>query len=88
MDLHKSQQAQWILSDNSDEYRKSRFEHEVNWSISPFISKDEIRIPKEIYAGLFYDLFFVAALTSFTTKHEITEDQSVATYVGFLTVLW
>jgi low temperature requirement protein LtrA len=60
----------------------------VHRSINPFISKEEIKIPKEIYAELFYDLFFVAALTSFGIRHEITNEQAIVTYVAFLTILW
>jgi hypothetical protein len=37
---------------------------------------------------LFYDLFFVANLTSFSTNHEITDTDSLSSYVGFFCVLW
>ena len=77
-----------FISDNSVESMKSRLEHDVHRSVNPFVSKEEIRIPKAIYAELFYDLFFVAALTTFTTRHEITDDQAIATYVAFFTILW
>lgn len=49
---------------------------------------DNIGTPKASYAELFYDLFFVASLTSFGIKHEITQDQAIASYVAFFTVLW
>ena len=67
---------------------KSRLEYDVHRSINPFVSRDEIKIPKEIYAELFYDLFFVAALTTFGVNHEITQEQAIATYVAFFTILW
>jgi hypothetical protein len=44
--------------------------------------------PKASYAELFYDLFFVASLTSFGIKHEVTQAQAIASYVAFFTVLW
>jgi hypothetical protein len=44
--------------------------------------------PKASYAELFYDLFFVASLTSFGIKHEITQVEGIASYVAFFTVLW
>ena len=49
---------------------------------------EQMSQPKASYAELFYDLFFVASLTSFGIKHEITQDQAIASYVAFFTVLW
>jgi len=49
---------------------------------------DNMGTPKASYAELFYDLFFVASLTSFGIKHEITQEQAIASYVAFFTVLW
>lgn len=37
---------------------------------------------------LFYDLFLVANLTSFTADHEIINEQSLRSYIGFFTILW
>lgn len=37
---------------------------------------------------LFYDLFFVANLSSFTSNHEITNTESLKNYIGFFTILW
>jgi low temperature requirement protein LtrA len=37
---------------------------------------------------LFYDLFFVANLTTFGTVHEINSKRTLASYVGFFCVLW
>ncbi|MCJ1337622.1 hypothetical protein MMC09_002904 [Bachmanniomyces sp. S44760] len=37
---------------------------------------------------LFYDLFFVANLTTFTSAHEINSGQTLSSYLGFFTVLW
>ncbi|KAK5137359.1 hypothetical protein LTR08_008937 [Meristemomyces frigidus] len=38
-------------------------------------------------AELFYDLFFVANLTVFTTVHEVNDQQTLAQYVGFFCIL-
>ncbi|KAF2486405.1 bacterial low temperature requirement A protein-domain-containing protein [Neohortaea acidophila] len=37
---------------------------------------------------LFYDLFFVANLTVFTTVHEVNSAQTLEQYVGFFCILW
>jgi hypothetical protein len=37
---------------------------------------------------LFFDLFFVANLASFTANHEIVDANSLKNYVGFFTLLW
>ena len=37
---------------------------------------------------LFYDLFFVANLATFTANHEIVDTASLKNYLGFFTLLW
>lgn len=37
---------------------------------------------------LFYDLFFVANLTTFSGLHEINDKKTLTSYVGFFCVLW
>ncbi|KAL8776054.1 MAG: hypothetical protein Q9213_008399 [Squamulea squamosa] len=37
---------------------------------------------------LFYDLFFVANLTSFTTIHAIDDKETISSYIGFFAILW
>ncbi|BCS23604.1 uncharacterized protein APUU_40048A [Aspergillus puulaauensis] len=37
---------------------------------------------------LFFDLFFVANLSSFTVVHEINSKESLESYIGFVCVLW
>ncbi|KAH7125605.1 bacterial low temperature requirement A protein-domain-containing protein [Dendryphion nanum] len=37
---------------------------------------------------LFYDLFFVANLTTFTSMLEINDGKSLRAYIGFFTLLW
>ncbi|RAH63755.1 uncharacterized protein BO66DRAFT_433188 [Aspergillus aculeatinus CBS 121060] len=37
---------------------------------------------------LFFDLFFVANLTSFVTAHDVNSSKMLASYVGFISILW
>ncbi|CZT12132.1 hypothetical protein WAI453_003030 [Rhynchosporium graminicola] len=37
---------------------------------------------------LFYDLFFVANLTTFSSVHEINDRKTLSSYIGFFCVLW
>lgn len=37
---------------------------------------------------LFYDLFFVANLTTFSNIHEINSTKTLTSYIGFFCVLW
>ncbi|KAL8866093.1 MAG: hypothetical protein Q9174_006496, partial [Haloplaca sp. 1 TL-2023] len=37
---------------------------------------------------LFYDLFFVANLTSFTAVHAIDDRKTITSYIGFFAILW
>ena len=37
---------------------------------------------------LFYDLFFVANLTTFSNIHEINSTKTLTSYVGFFCILW
>ncbi|KAI1485423.1 hypothetical protein F5X96DRAFT_674662 [Biscogniauxia mediterranea] len=37
---------------------------------------------------LFYDLWFVANLSTFTSVHEVTETTKLWSYVGFISILW
>jgi low temperature requirement protein LtrA len=39
-------------------------------------------------AELFYDLFFVANLTTFTSMLEINDSKSLTAYIGFFSLLW
>ncbi|PVI06041.1 hypothetical protein DM02DRAFT_583701 [Periconia macrospinosa] len=39
-------------------------------------------------AELFFDLFFVANLATFTTYHSITDESYLIAYVGFFGILW
>ncbi|KAE9377366.1 hypothetical protein N431DRAFT_542699 [Stipitochalara longipes BDJ] len=37
---------------------------------------------------LFYDLFFVANLTAFSSQHEINDTKTLSSYIGFFCILW
>lgn len=37
---------------------------------------------------LFYDLFFVANLATFTANHPVNDRRSIASYMGFFSLLW
>ncbi|KAI9719986.1 MAG: hypothetical protein M1812_003111 [Candelaria pacifica] len=37
---------------------------------------------------LFFDLFFVANLTTFTAVHEINDHKSLLSYIGFFAIIW
>ncbi|KAI1917873.1 hypothetical protein LOZ04_002591 [Ophidiomyces ophidiicola] len=37
---------------------------------------------------LFFDLFFVANLSSFASAHEINTNDSLRSYIGYITILW
>ncbi|KAI1934776.1 hypothetical protein LOZ66_005631 [Ophidiomyces ophidiicola] len=37
---------------------------------------------------LFFDLFFVANLSSFASAHEINTNASLRSYIGYITILW
>ncbi|KAK6539003.1 hypothetical protein TWF694_010551 [Orbilia ellipsospora] len=37
---------------------------------------------------LFYDLFFVANLTTFTDSHQINDRDTLQSYIGFFAILW
>ncbi|KAL3465316.1 nineteen complex-related protein 2-domain-containing protein [Aspergillus heterothallicus] len=60
---------------------------------TPIDEKD--RAPPHLYHNsdatpieLFFDLFFVANLSSFTTTHEINNVEALGAYIGFLGVIW
>ncbi|KAF2215102.1 hypothetical protein CERZMDRAFT_105030 [Cercospora zeae-maydis SCOH1-5] len=46
------------------------------------------RFTQASHSELFYDLFFVANLTTFTYVHEINDGDSFRQYIGFFCLLW
>ncbi|KAM3416618.1 Uncharacterized protein BST61_g8209 [Cercospora zeina] len=56
---------------------------------SDTISKPAFRrFTQASHSELFYDLFFVANLTTFTYVHEINDGDSFRQYIGFFCLLW
>ncbi|KAG0633377.1 bacterial low temperature requirement A protein-domain-containing protein [Tuber brumale] len=66
--------------------------HEFRQSIidqgEPMTHKEELEIEEATPIELFYDLFFVANLTTVTGVHYITEKKSLASYGLFFIILW
>ncbi|RPA97899.1 hypothetical protein L873DRAFT_1828768 [Choiromyces venosus 120613-1] len=54
----------------------------------PMTHKEELEIEEATPIELFYDLFFVANLTTVTAVHYITENRSLASYGLFFIILW
>ncbi|KAK6536608.1 hypothetical protein TWF281_000835 [Arthrobotrys megalospora] len=40
------------------------------------------------WVELFYDLFFVANLTTFTDSHQINDSETLQSYIGYFAILW
>ncbi|KAF3142602.1 hypothetical protein TWF594_005489 [Orbilia oligospora] len=40
------------------------------------------------WVELFYDLFFVANLTTFTDSHQINDSDTLQSYIGYFAILW
>ncbi|KAJ5936202.1 hypothetical protein N7454_005500 [Penicillium verhagenii] len=64
----------------------------LSWIVSP-INKTEAkprlyRRSDTTSIELFFDLFFVANLSTFTATHEINNVNALGSYVGFLGVIW
>lgn len=66
--------------------------HHMHFGPDPFaLAPDEppLRFQTESSTiQLFYDLFFVANLTTFSAKNEVTDSTSLKAYVGYFALLW
>ncbi|KAF2267613.1 hypothetical protein CC78DRAFT_541554 [Lojkania enalia] len=79
-------------SSNDIEHQK----HASDPNMAPFENQDcELhespafhRHAEATTAELFYDLFFVANLTTFTSMLEINDKNSLTAYIGFFSLLW
>jgi len=56
--------------------------------ISPSGLPQFVRHDESTTIELFYDLFFVANLTTFTSVHEVNSRKALTSYIGFFCVLW
>ena len=93
LDEHTSQQAASISSHDTEEPQKPAH-HDVEET--PFENMNGAIIENPAYrhhaeattSELFYDLFFVANLTSFTSLKEINDHSALVGYIGFFVLLW
>ncbi|KAF1991232.1 hypothetical protein K402DRAFT_436525 [Aulographum hederae CBS 113979] len=72
---------------------KYRQHHIVPWIESPLIGanlKDHVfqQRHEANTVELFFDLFFVANLATFTAYHSVTDKPSLFAYIGFFSILW
>ncbi|KAF3907915.1 hypothetical protein ABW21_db0203369 [Orbilia brochopaga] len=52
------------------------------------VGKIWTRHAEATWVELFYDLFFVANLTTFTDAHQINSGETLQSYIGFFAILW
>lgn len=80
----------------ASEHEKYRLHEDVPWIESPLLGaegaeSDELVFHQRHEANtleLFFDLFFVANLATFTAYHTITDVKALLAYIGFFAVLW
>lgn len=89
---HSEKEEQTPLGGSDQSLNKTNTDAEV----LPFQNNDgELHDTPEFHrheeattSELFYDLFFVANLTTFTSLLEINDHKSLSAYIGFFCVLW
>ncbi|EPS41569.1 hypothetical protein H072_4591 [Dactylellina haptotyla CBS 200.50] len=52
------------------------------------VGKIWTRHAEATWVELFYDLFFVANLTTFTDSHQINDSDTLQSYIGYFAILW
>ncbi|EWC46848.1 hypothetical protein DRE_03860 [Drechslerella stenobrocha 248] len=52
------------------------------------VGKIWTRHAEATWVELFYDLFFVANLTTFTDTHQINDNDSLQSYIGYFAIIW
>ncbi|KAJ6261234.1 hypothetical protein Dda_3902 [Drechslerella dactyloides] len=52
------------------------------------VGKIWTRHAEATWVELFYDLFFVANLTTFTDSHQINDGDSLQSYIGYFAIIW
>ncbi|KAL9616486.1 MAG: hypothetical protein Q9160_008654 [Pyrenula sp. 1 TL-2023] len=77
--LRENTRAQLEFDSSSDEHPKHHLHNDT-----PHFKKHHEASSIE----LFYDLFFVANLATFTANAEISDGPTLASYVGFMTLMW
>ncbi|KAI9792512.1 MAG: hypothetical protein M1816_002032 [Peltula sp. TS41687] len=73
--------------------QKKRQHHIVPWIENPCVGADEAELVfhqrhEANTVELFFDLFFVANLATFTSYHSVTGKRSMFAYIGFFAILW
>lgn len=89
---HSEKEEQTPLGGSDQSFNKTN----TNTEVLPFQNNDgklhdtpEFQRHEEATTSeLFYDLFFVANLTTFTSLLEINDHKSLSAYIGFFCVLW
>ena len=72
-----------------DEKRGSTASVDSLATLAPEPDEPRLRMPHEAPTiELFYDLYFVANLTVFSSQHEIHSWDALRSYVGFFTMIW
>lgn len=77
--LRENTRAQLEFDSSSDEHHPKHFENDT-----PHFKKHHEASSIE----LFYDLFFVANLATFTSNADIEDAKALASYIGFMTLMW
>ncbi|KAH7411716.1 hypothetical protein DE146DRAFT_251587 [Phaeosphaeria sp. MPI-PUGE-AT-0046c] len=99
---HKPAASAYETSSHSDVEQQQKNTHDASTSSDPSGSNPEFenmdcslhdhpafhRHAEATTAELFYDLFFVANLTTFTSMLEINDHKSLTAYIGFFSLLW
>ncbi|KAJ5708441.1 hypothetical protein N7488_008242 [Penicillium malachiteum] len=90
---HPSQKSATVLSEDDHLHLNRRHIGPLPWIANPvdLTLKDSPRLYRRSDATpieLFFDLFFVANLSTFTATHEINNVTALGAYVGFLGVIW
>jgi len=72
--------------------RKTQFQEDSGSLASGPLEEDAlpnfVRHEESTNIELFYDLFFVANLTTFSIVHEVNSRKTLTSYIGFFCVLW
>ncbi|OAL01689.1 hypothetical protein IQ06DRAFT_346314 [Phaeosphaeriaceae sp. SRC1lsM3a] len=99
---HRPSAPSYDINSHSDIEQQQKNPHDASISSDPSSANPEFenmdcslhehpafhRHAEATTAELFYDLFFVANLTTFTSMLEINDHKSLTAYIGFFSLLW
>jgi hypothetical protein len=85
-----------LLEHASQDRSQDRQDGSLSSTSTQFVSNDDEfhntpqfhRHTQATNLELFYDLFFVANLTDFTSVHEVNSKKTLTQYLGFFCILW